>query len=75
MGDLARGTGDIAEVSRTFSGIVDGLESGKNILLYPSGQIYSQDFESVIGKKSVYEVITRANAKTRFIAVQTKGVW
>lgn len=75
MGDLARGTGDIAEVSRTFSGIVDGLENGKNILLYPSGQIYSQDFESVIGKKSVYEVITRTNTETRFIAIQTKGIW
>jgi len=72
IGDLARGTGDISEVSQTFSGISDGLESGKNILLYPSGQIYSQDFESVIGKKSVYEVLVRATSQTRFIAVQTK---
>lgn len=75
MGDLQRGTADADQVSATFSGIVDGLDSGKNILLYPSGQIYSQDFESVIGKKSVYEIITRTNYETRFIAVQTKGVW
>lgn len=75
MGDLQRGTGDMAEVSRTFSGIVDGLNGGKNILLYPSGQIYSQNFESVIGKKSVYEIITRTNFEARFIVVQTKGVW
>lgn len=72
IGDLQRGTGDMAEVSRTFSGIIDGLDSGKNILLYPSGQIYSQGFESVIGKKSVYEILSRTETKTRFIAVQTK---
>lgn len=35
------------------------LENRKNILIYPSGHIYVQPFEHIVGKKMAFEIIAR----------------
>ena len=56
VGDVIAG-GSIDDVRNAFIGISDVLKSGKNILLYPSGHVYVQPFEHIVGKKMAYEFV------------------
>lgn len=74
VGDLARG-GSIKDVEKAFDGIRAALENKQNILIYPSGHIYVQPFEHIVGKKMAYEIISRLPDDTKVIVARTKGLW
>ena len=74
IGDLENG-GDKDAVREAFSSIVSALESGKNVLLYPSGQIYRQGFESIIGKQSAFFTVQSLPENTRVLGVRVSGLW
>jgi len=62
-------------VNKAFQGIEDALSQDQNILVYPSGHIYVQPFEHIVGKKMAYEIVTRLPKETRIIVARTKGLW
>lgn len=33
------------------------MKNNQNILIYPSGHIYVQPFEHIVGKKMAYEIV------------------
>ncbi|MCP4522739.1 MAG: 1-acyl-sn-glycerol-3-phosphate acyltransferase, partial [Candidatus Gracilibacteria bacterium] len=74
IGEVSAGAGS-DEVSKTFSRIIDALGSGKNILIYPSGQIYRQNFESIKGKQTAYEIIQSMPKNTKVIGIRQSGLW
>ncbi|GAB0174954.1 MAG: hypothetical protein HHAS10_08330 [Candidatus Altimarinota bacterium] len=74
VGDLARG-GNIDDVEKAFEGIRKGIENKQNILIYPSGHIYVQPFEHIVGKKMAFEIVSRLPDDAKIIVARTKGLW
>ena len=48
------------------------MQAKKNILIYPSGHIYVQPFEHIVGKKMAYEIVTMLEGNTRIIVLRTR---
>lgn len=66
---------NIEDVEKVFSKVVDGLKNNKNILIYPSGQIYRQWFESIIWKQSVYNIVNLMPDNVKIIWIKTRWLW
>jgi hypothetical protein len=62
-------------VEKAFEGIERALENKQNILIYPSGHIYVQPFEHIVGKKMAFEILSRLPENTKVIVARTKGLW
>lgn len=74
VGDIAAG-GTVEDVKNAFSGIEEAMKNKQNILIYPSGHIYVQSFEHIVGKKMAYEIVRMLEWDTRIIVVRTKWLW
>lgn len=72
--DIAAG-GTVEDVKKAFSGIKEAMKNKQNILIYPSGHIYVQPFEHIVGKKMAYEIVKMLEWDTRVIVVRTKWLW
>jgi len=55
------------DVKKVFSSITEWLKQWKNILIYPSGQVYRQDFESIKWKQSAYYIANNMPENTKVI--------
>ncbi len=66
---------DATKVKEVFSKIVDSLKSGKNILIYPSWQIYRQNFESIKWKQSVYNIVKLMPENTKVVGIRDRWLW
>lgn len=75
MGDLQKGTSTGDDVKNAFKNIEDGIKSGKNILLYPAGQLYSQWYEVIRGKKSAFNLIQILPNNVEILVVKTTWLW
>jgi acyl-CoA synthetase (AMP-forming)/AMP-acid ligase II/acyl carrier protein len=74
VGDIARG-GSAEDVKKAFSGIAEAMKNRQNILIYPSGHVYVQPFEHIVGKKMAYEMVGMLEGDTRIILARTKWLW
>ena len=66
---------DPEKIKEVFWHIVEWLKNWKNILIYPSGQVYRQWFESIIGKQSVYNVTKLMPENTKVIWIRDTWLW
>lgn len=66
---------DADDVKKVFAKLVEALKTGKNILIYPSGQIYRQWYESIVGKQAVYNICKLMPENTKVIAIRNKWLW
>jgi len=66
---------DPEKVREVFWNIVNWLKEWKNILIYPSWQIYRQWFESIIGKQSVYNIAKLMPENTKVIWIRDTWLW
>lgn len=55
-------------------GIIDGLQEGDNILLYPAGRLYRSRYES-LGANSSVDLILKRVPKARVVLLRTNGLW
>ncbi|PID87678.1 hypothetical protein CSB07_00300 [Candidatus Gracilibacteria bacterium] len=74
IGEVYAGTKS-KDIKEVFSKIIKALEKGQNILIYPSGQIARQEFESIIGKHSVYNIVQNMPSNTKVVGLKDKGLW
>lgn len=70
--DDALSKNTVAQVVLTIN---RSLKDQKNILLYPAWKIYSQWFESILGKRMAYDVISWLDSNARVIFVHTTWLW
>lgn len=63
------------DVKEAFNNIVEALKNWKNILIYPSWEIYRQWFESIKGKQSVFHIVNNMPDNTKIIWVKNKWLW
>ncbi|MCD5380335.1 1-acyl-sn-glycerol-3-phosphate acyltransferase [Candidatus Gracilibacteria bacterium] len=74
IGEMDAGA-DPEKVIEVFTKIVEAMQSGKNILIYPSGQIYRQGFESIKGKQAAYNIAKVMPENTKVIGIKDRGLW
>ncbi len=74
VGDIAKGW-SIEDVKKAFQGIKTAMKNEQNILIYPSGHIYVQPFEHIVGKKMAYEIVGMLDGDTKIIIARTKWLW
>ena len=66
---------DWEKIKEVFWKIVEALKWWKNILIYPSWQIYRQGFESIKWKQSVYNICQNMPENTKVIWLNQKWLW
>jgi hypothetical protein len=71
VGDISRG-GSAEDVKKAFVGIRSAIQNRQDITLYPSGHIYVQPFEHIVGKKMAFEIVKMLDTDTRVIVLRTK---
>ena len=63
------------EIQKVFQTVVGALSSWSNILIYPSGQIYRQGYESIKWKQSTYHIVQDMPANTKVVWLKTRWLW
>lgn len=63
------------DVKKVFANIVEWLKAWKNILIYPSWQIYRQDFESIKWKQAAYYIANNMPDNTKVIWIRQRWLW
>ena len=63
------------EVKQSFEKVTEALSHNRNILLYPSWQIYKQWFESIVWKQSVYNIVKLMPDNTKVLWIQDRWLW
>ena len=65
-----QGTGDDAKVM--MEKVSEALQQGKNMLLYPQGELARQGYQSIIGKKTAFYACQHAPKETKLITVNIR---
>ena len=66
---------DTKKIKNIFNKVVAHINLWKNILLYPSWQIYRQGFESIKWKQATYNIINLLNKNIKIVAVRNTWLW
>lgn len=65
-----------ANVAKQLTDItINALESGKNVVFYPTGHITTDGTEKMEGRKLAFEVCSRLPENVRVIAIRIDGLW
>lgn len=75
VSDLESGSKNVKVLDQITEAVDKGLEMGKNIVLYPSGQLSGQGYEFILGKQSAYQVVNKLPENTKVLVVRTSGLW
>jgi len=75
VSDLERGSRNVNVLNEIARATLKGLRRGKNMVLYPSGQIASQGFERIANKKSAHVIVGRLPEEVKVIGVRIRGLW
>ena len=62
-------------IEEAISQVINYLENGKNILLYPAGQIAGQGQEALFAKKSAFKIAGKLPSDVKVIGVRIRGLW
>lgn len=63
------------KVKDVFKQLVEAIKSWKNVLVYPSGQIYRQWFESIKWKQTAYNIVKLMPKNVKIIWITQRGLW
>ena len=63
------------KLNSAMEALQEALAQGDSVLLYPSGQLAGQGFESLWGKRAAYQTVQGLGKKTRVLLVRTRGLW
>ncbi len=66
---------DTEKVKKVFNDVTKALKNWKNILIYPSWEIYKQGFESIIWKQAVYNIVKNMPENTKVVGLRQKWLW
>lgn len=75
VSNLESGSRNIKVLNEVSRSILKGFNRGKNILLYPSGQIAAQGYERIFNKQSAHKIASRTPDEVRIVGVRMSGLW
>lgn len=75
MWDIQRWTGKKEDIDKAFEWLKKWVSKQKNILLYPSGQLYSQWYEVIKWKKTSFYLTQNLPENVEILVVRTTWLW
>jgi len=75
VSDLSSGSRDQDVLKSVTSGVGKALKEGKNVILYPAGQIAGQGYEKIFNKQSAWAIVNELPENTQVIGVRISGLW
>ena len=70
-----RGNRDTDVLKKMVDGTIKALLLGKNALIYPSGQLSSQEQEKIGNKQGVYRIIPLVPDDAIIVGIRVRGLW
>ncbi|HEY5511209.1 MAG TPA: lysophospholipid acyltransferase family protein [Prolixibacteraceae bacterium] len=75
VSDLEKGNRDTQVLKVITRSVIKGFNRGKNIVLYPSGQIAGQGYEKIFNKKSAHHIVAKLPEEVKVVGVRISGLW
>jgi len=75
VADFDAGHRDPEVLDKMRAAMLNALQHGKSILLYPSGQLCMQGYEKIQNKQSAYKLTLELDENIRVIGVRQHGLW
>lgn len=75
VSDLDCGSRDLDVLNNVKSELLNRLLSGKNALLYPSGQLTSQGYEKIFNKQAAFNIVSELPEEIMIVGVRVSGFW
>jgi len=75
VSDLTTGSRDQNVLKSVSASVVKALKNGKNVLLYPAGQIAGQGYEKIFNKQSAWAIVTDLPDDALVVGVRISGLW
>ena len=75
VSDLESGSRNTNVLNEITTAVNGGFAMGKNIILYPSGQIAGQGYEKIFNKKSAHNIVSEMPAHVKVVGVRINGLW
>ncbi|MEI6696413.1 MAG: acyl-[ACP]--phospholipid O-acyltransferase [Bacteroidota bacterium] len=75
VSDITSSNRDDQALKNIYSNVVNALENGKSVLLYPSGQIAGQGYEKIFNKQSAWAIVDNIPKNSQVIGVRIHGLW
>jgi long-chain-fatty-acid--[acyl-carrier-protein] ligase len=75
VSDITSSNRDADALKNIYTNVVKALETGKSVVLYPSGQIAGQGYEKIFNKQSAWAIVDNIPENTSVIGVRISGLW
>jgi len=75
VSNLESGSRNIKVLNEVSRSVLKGFNRGKNILLYPSGQIVGQGYERIFNKQSAHKIAGKLPEDVKIVGVRMTGLW
>jgi len=75
VSDLESGSRNVKVLDQIVESVEEGFDLGKNIVLYPSGQIAGQGYEKIFNKQSAHKVVNDLPDNVEVIGARFTGLW
>jgi len=75
VSDLKSGKRDPNVLKNIFSKVIEALNSGNNVIIYPAGQISHTPVEKIFNKQSAFVVVSNLPEEARVIGIRISGLW
>ncbi len=63
-----------AQTQQSIDAVIEGLKRGENFILWPSGHVQRQPYESLGAARSLSDIVN-AVPTVQLVAVRTRGLW
>lgn len=75
VSDLESGSRDTQVLKVISRSVIKGFKRGRNIVLYPGGQIAGQGYEKIFNKKSAHHIVGKLPDGVQVVGVRISGLW
>ncbi len=75
VSNLQQGSRNVKVLDNITTSVTKGFKLGKNIVLYPSGQLQAQGLEKIHNKQSAKKVMENLPPDVRVVGVRVAGLW
>ncbi|MBN4061720.1 1-acyl-sn-glycerol-3-phosphate acyltransferase [Bacteroidales bacterium AH-315-I05] len=75
VSDLRTGKRDVSVLDTITSQVAEALKEGRNVIIYPSGELASSGVERIRNKQSAYALVKQIPDNVRVIGVRISGLW
>ena len=75
VSDYRGGNRDPNVLKNIFSQVMNALNMGRSVIIYPSGTITFTPTEKILNKQSAYVIVSNLPENTRVVGVRISGLW